>query len=154
MLVVEVINGNQLRVIHYTTNGEKESSPIGASNDILLAVSAASPFLGSAGEVKEEVIMVDFAKETYEKLEYRRGVAKHTGIDAIDRARTKLKEKEYSGFSNNCESFVNWAITENSQTNQGDRAGLAVGGVLTLGVLGVAAYGVFRLLSGRKNDND
>lgn len=153
MLVVEVVDGGRLRVIHYTTNADKESCASGI-NETVLAVTAACPALGSAGEVKEEVISVDLTKETYHKLDYPPGVALHTGIDAIIRARWKLKEKEYSGYSNNCESLVNWAITEKNQTNQGDTASRVVGGVLTVGVVGAIAYGIVSVLSGRKNNSD
>lgn len=152
MLVVKVVDSCHLRVIHYTTNDEKGTN---SSDGMVLAAAAACPsLLGSAGEVKEEVIEVDLAKDRHEMLEYPPGVALHTGEDAIDRARLKLKEKEYNGFSNNCESLVNWAITGKKQTNQGDTASQLAGGLLTVGVLGAIAFAVTAVLAGRKNNNN
>jgi hypothetical protein len=135
MLVVRVIDGHHLRVIHYTTNDEK--------NSIELGVAAVCPLLGSAGEVKEEDIAVDLSKENYHQLDYPPGVAVYTGMDVVDRARLKLKEKKYSGFSNNCESLVNWAITTKESTNQGDNA---AGALLVLAVLGTIASAVMFML--------
>ena len=71
---------------------------------------------------------------------------------AIARARSRLTEKDYSFFSNNCESLVNWALTGEDVTDQGNvlatGAGLAVG----VGVLGAVAYGLWSVFGGEKRE--
>ena len=146
MLVVQVIDGQHLRVIHYTNNND-----ISIPGKVVFL--AASPPLGSAGEIKEEEIYIDLTKATYHKLCYAPGVAIYTGIDVIYRARSKLKEKEYSGFSNNCESFANWAITGKNETNQGDTAALVVGGATTVAAVGAIGYLLYSIFSGKKRED-
>ncbi len=59
----------------------------------------------------------------------------------------KLGERQYNIFFNNCESFVNLAITE-KKSNQGD---LAMGIGITAAVVGAIAIGVFTLFFGGRN---
>ena len=132
MLVVCVIDSSRLIVIHYT--GELFSS--------------------SHVTVKEEEVEINLKKKTIHLLQYPKGVAMYTGMDAVDRARTKLKEEKYNILWNNCESFVNWAITDKNQTNQGDRAARVGGTVLGVAAVGAAAYGIWTAFKSPKNSKN
>ena len=136
MLVVEVIDSSHLIVIHY--NGGEEGFLTELFKDSRL----------SHGRVKEEVKEINLNEQTIQLLQYGEGVALYTGMDAVDRARTKLKEEKYNILWNNCESFVNWAITDKNQTNQGDRATVGVGIALGVAAVGVAAFGIWTVSQG------
>ncbi len=121
----------------------------GASKAALVPLASSGVSSGSpAGVVTEECIEVDLVKlanGNIQVLGYSVGVALYTGMDAVERAQTKLGEAKYNIFFNNCESFVNWAITDKAHTNQGDIA-LGAGIVLTVGVVGAAVAGLVGLL--------
>ena len=131
MLVVEVIDSSRLIVIHYT--GEL--------------------FKSSRATVVEEGIKINLTEKNIHKLQYKKGVARYTGMKAVDRARTKLKEEKYNIFWNNCESFVNWAITGENQTNQG-RAALVGGTLLGVAAVGAAVFGILTVFKGPKNSKN
>lgn len=148
MLVVAVIDETRLIVIHYTEGNDLG----GKASQSSIRLGASS---GSVGVVKEEIIDIDLAKANYQKLEYKDGgVVLYIGMDAVDRARERLGENKYDVFFNNCESFVNWAITGKNKTKQGED-GLVAGALLTVGVIGAAAaaavYGLYNVL--KKTDN-
>ena len=131
MLVIEVIDEYTVLVIHY-------SSPSGPEGKQLC----------DKGIVQEE--MVNFEAIGIELVSYRDNVQLYESGKAIARARSRLTEKDYSFFSNNCESFVNWALTGEDVTDQGNvlatGAGLAVG----VGVVGAVAYGLWSVFGGEK----
>ena len=134
MLVTEVFNdGRTLKVIHYT-----------AGNLMFFSVSSASRLSisrntnGNAGTVLEEdYIIYDVAK--LEVLTYTPpSKQRHSTDEAIERSRTRLGEMEYNVFFNNCESFVNWALTSNEKSSQGSRA---AAGTITMSILWGAVVG-------------
>ena len=139
MLVVQVIDSSRLIVIHYT----------GGAEGFLAELFRDSRF--SHGTIKEEEIEINLTEQTIHLLGYPEGDALYTGMDAVVRARTKLKEEKYNILWNNCESFVNWAITDKNQTNQGDRATVAtvvVGIALGVAAVGMAAFGIWTVSQG------
>ena len=146
MLVVEVIGPKTLMVIHYTVPGSEDYD--GDKDDKTSAVvsgaSASSPFIGSEkGIVKEENTTVDPTKDKVELLDYEQpGVAIYTGQEAIKRARGRVGETDYNVLNKNCESFVNWVITDHEETNQGElvkvvaAAATVVGGLVAISLAG------------------
>lgn len=157
MLVVEVIDKTHLVVIHYT--GRDDTDGNSGQATVSIGASSGSSSGLSVGEVKEEIIEIDLIGETYQKLEYKDGVALYTGKDAVNRARKRLSEAKYNVFFNNCESLINWAITGKNKTIQGEVAlaeaaiGTAVGVGVGVGVLGVIGYGIYSLIRGGENDD-
>lgn len=146
LLVVEVINSTELIVIHYTENEDHDG------DKVVKGASASSSLTGSKrGIVKEETTNEDPTEKKVELLEYAEpGVAIYTGQEAIERARGRVGETNYSLLKRNCESFVNWVITDREETNQGElgTAAAVVGGLaLGIGVLTAA-------LGGNKDDKD
>ena len=78
-----------------------------------------------------------------ELLEYKEpNVVKYNGKEAIIRARARVGDTSFSIFFKNCESFVNWAITGQEATNQGE---LAAAGLLAVGATAVAGIGLMTL---------
>lgn len=154
MLVVKVIETTTLMVIHYTVPGSEDYD--GDKDDKTSAVvsgaSASSPFIGSEkGIVKEENTPVDPTKDKVELLDYERpGVAIYTGQEAIKRARGRVGETDYNVLNKNCESFVNWVITDHEETNQGELGKFAVATTaLGAGLIAIALAG-----SKDKKDSD
>ncbi len=147
MLVVAVRDKSHLIVIHYTgENGSNMTDGVKAVTSNLSSVSY------EEGVVKEEEISLDVNKDTVELLEYPEGMAKYKGYAAIERGRDKISERKYNVFNNNCESLINWIITDNNQTNQGDIATAGVGVGLAVGVVAAAGYGLYKALSSSKSD--
>ena len=90
-----------------------------------------------------------------ELLEYVDDIVKHTGWDAVLRARQRLGEVKYNIYSNNCESFVNWVITEQQQSDQGDKAAVVTAVVgLSVAVIGAIGTGLWAVFSRKKNSNN
>lgn len=114
MIVVKVVNPHKLIVIHYNTEG-------GSRSEIFKAILAA---ISNTHYESAEIMEGEFECEgkIIELLQYLPGVALHTGEAAVDRARSRLRERRYSIFRNNCEYFVNWTITEISESDQVERA--------------------------------
>ena len=136
MLVVEVVSKTYIQVIHYRTAGKGKAV------------------------VCEEVIILDPPIETVEVITYSAKTDMYSAAEAISRARSKIGEEEYHLFNNNCESMVNWALTGEAISKQGDRAksvligvGIAAGIVIafaitTVGILkGVETGVLLRCLS-------
>ena len=129
MLVVEVVSGNQLKVIHYTGAEELEEALDGAASSASSSAVSSSFSLGSAGqmdgEVKEELLPIK--PNDIQLLKYRDpSTSMYCAVDAIDRARTRLGERRYSVVQNNCEHFVNWAKTGSAKSHQTRVGGMAV----------------------------
>lgn len=144
MLVVEVIDSKKLMVIHYTENDDHDG-------DKVVKGASASSSLTERGKVKEETTEVDPTGKKVELLEYAEpGVAIYTGQEAIKRARGRVGETNYSLLKRNCESFVNWVITDREETNQGELGRAAVVGGIALGIGAVLTAA----LGGNKDDKD
>ena len=154
MLVVAIHDRHHLTVIHYSVQEGRDSFdglPECCVN-FTLATTAKSAAMVSQpftlGVIKEEVITINLAVDEVELLTYDPGVAVNMGMEAVEQARTKLGEAKYNLFWNNCESFVNWAITEKKKSNQGE-AGMAAAGI-TVGVIGAIAVGIGAFFLGRQ----
>ena len=148
MMVVEVINTKRIQVIHYTgAAGKGEAAAV-----LVAAVSSTSH---DQSVIIEEKIDIDVGNATLELLRYAPGVAKHTGTKAIDRARSRLGEREYNVATNNCECFINWAITEKSESGQVDTVVKVAAGVgLAVGVAAVGGAILYGLFGGKKKQKD
>ena len=139
MLVIEVVDKNTVLVIHYT--GPEAGK---ASINLLAGTSI----------VKEEEC--DLRDGGFELVSYREDVCLYSTSKAIQRARSRVGEQKYSIFHNNCESLVNWALTNEDQTDQGTFAVAATGTAVGVGVLATAIYGVYKIFgsgSGEKEDH-
>uniref|UniRef100_A0A1X7SWJ0 LRAT domain-containing protein n=1 Tax=Amphimedon queenslandica TaxID=400682 RepID=A0A1X7SWJ0_AMPQE len=197
MMVVEVIDDQRLRVIHYTgpdnnprTSSDSSSAPspassfssggINSSSSSCVMYSAnensssacessscsgsggaacASSFSGSAtglAIVREEEITVDLNKSNVELVEYEDPkVVLYEGQEALERARSRTDEKDYSLLFKNCESLINWAITGKEETGQGQVA-IAAGAIVGIAVGAAALYIGWKLFTGddKKSKDD
>jgi hypothetical protein len=131
MLVIAVLDDVTLHVIHYT--GEVANA---AADSAVTSFSSFGSFGGGedvdceSGEgarggpgpaaVKEQRVKIQVRTEKVEVLEYpeQRDLSLFSPDEAIERARGRLGEKEYGVFKNNCECFVNWAVTGIATSNQ------------------------------------
>ena len=164
MLVVQVLNSDCLRVIHYTMNREGKGSLAwspGPSQNVAMGTGAvASASLGSPftlGEIREEIYPINLLVDNIELLEYVDDIVKHTGWNAVLRARQRLGETSYNLYSNNCESYVNWVILDQQQSDQGDKAAagtVAAGVVLSVAVIGAILTGVSAVFSGKNKKSN
>ena len=141
MLVVKVIGAKKLKVIHCTGyQNQNYSTSLAAESGVALALpSSFSVSLsdGIAAVIKEESVPLDPKERIVELLEYKKpNVVKYNGKEAIIRARTRVGDTSFNIFFKNCESFVNWAITGQEATNQGElaAAGLVAGGAAVAGI--------------------
>ena len=110
MLVVKPVSDTEVHVIHY---GEGDEGP-----KIRFTSPKKRPDMGLVKEELKkldpsEIILLTF-KTPQETL--------YPVDEAIDRARTRLGERRWALFTNNCEHFVNWALTGKSQSSQQDAA--------------------------------
>ena len=131
MLVVEVIDAEcgEIMVIHYTTPTKKS-------------------LLSGNNIVMEGVVQI---LEKIERVQYKDHVRVYSPRQAIRQARSRLDEQDYSVFFNNCESFVNWALTSQDITDQGTEAAV-VGAAVGVGVAAATVYGLWTLFSDSKKD--
>jgi len=132
MLVVKVVSKTRIKVIHYRTA------------DYGKAV------------VCEEEITLDPSSETVEVITYSGKTDTYSAAKAISRARSKVGEEEYHLFNNNCESMVNWALTGEAISKQGDRAKIVLTGVGIAAGIGIGfaiTVGILGALSGGKKKN-
>ena len=143
MLVVEVISKTHLRVIHYTAGDPNKVAGIpdsmqaaGVSSLGVAFKSGSGSFVQGVAMVIEEVVELDPTTETIEIITYSAKTCVYSADKAIERARKKLGEKAYHLFSNNCESVVNWALTGEAESKQGEFAKIALTGA------GGAAVGI------------
>ncbi len=149
MLVVRVMDDTTLQVIHYSGDSG------GASRGSVVVSSTVA-----SSEVLEGEVDVFPERQTVELLEYPEGVAlyMYTGHRAIRRARDKVGEQEYNFFINNCDSFVNWVITNKKVSGQGQKAAVGTGTTAAIGAL-LMGLGVASALGGigyalsKENDN-
>ena len=141
MLVLKVLDDNRLQVIHYSADGGISDLGMAASK-----TAASSGFCTSA-KLKEEPVDVNPKQEKVELLKYPEGVAIYTGQEAVERAKNNIEEqKKYNIFTNNCESFVNWVITDEMFSEQAQKVAVigvsgavgAGGGIGIGGVVGIA----------------
>ena len=112
--------------------------------------------MGDKGIVLEEEIPFDGIG--IELVSYRDNVQLYKSGKAIARARSRLNEKNYSVYFNNCESFVNWALTGENVTYQGKVAVAATGAGAGAGVgagvavAGAVAYGLWSVFGDKKRE--
>ena len=140
MLVIKVIDPyrNQVRVIHYASDGAVMAGKLGQDNQIL----------------EEDKIIT----EPIERVIYKDDVSMWDVQEGIKRARSRLDEASYKLFSNNCESLVNWALTGEDVTDQGRTAPVKIGVGATMGVgaaigIGALAIGVGALIAKLSSDD-
>ena len=128
MLVVEVIDAERcvIQFIHCTTR-----------------TSHTKALLSGTSIVMEEEIKI---LEKIERVQYKDHVRVCSPQNAIEQARSKLGEQKYNVFFNNCESFVNWALTSQDVTDQGTEAAV-VAAVVGMGVVAAGAYGLWNFFS-------
>ena len=140
MLVVKVVGAKMLKVIHCTGyQNQNYSTSLAAESGVASALSSfsVSPSDGIAAQIKEKSVPLDPKEQIVELLEYKEpNVVKYNGKEAIIRARARVGDTSFNIFFKNCESFVNWAITGQEATNQGELAavGLLAGGAAVAGI--------------------
>ena len=158
MLVVEVLSKTHLQVIHYTAGDPNKGIPdsmqaAGVSSLGVAFSSGSGSAVQAVAIVIEEEIKLDPTTEIVEIITYSAMTFVYPVEKAIDRARTKIGEQAYHLFNNNCESFVNWALTDEAESKQGDVAKIAMAGAGLAVLFGVGAaltVGVLRSLSGKR----
>ena len=130
MLVIAVINDDTVLVIHYTgevADAAADSAATsfssfgsfvgrGASEDVDCEGGEGARGGGSSA-VLEQKVKIHARREKVELLEYP-DIKLFSPDKAIERARSRLGEREYGLFKNNCECFVNWAVTGIATSNQ------------------------------------
>jgi hypothetical protein len=149
MLVVEVIDAEHVRVIHYTGSVDKpsDSKPDSSAGAIGAVGAAVSSRHYGFAEIVEGTVYLKI--ECVVLLRYPPGVAMYNGREAIERARSRLHEREYCLLSNNCEHFINWAIIDKRESDQIVTAGKGVAtGVAVVGVAVAAASLLAYFVSG------
>ena len=127
MLVVCVVNDTTIKVIHYTGDVRNAGDSFSSFGSAATENAAEDADAGRA-EIAEQNIVVDLKTEKLEVLDYAEGERVFSPSESIERARNRLQEKDYSLWSNNCECFVNWAITDRAVSNQVS-AGLTFAGI-------------------------
>ena len=138
MLVIKVIDPyrNQVRVIHYASAGAVMAGKLGKGNQIL--------------EVDKIIT------EPIERAVYKDDVSMWDAQEGVRRARSRKDETDYKLFSNNCESFVNWALTSVDVTDQGKTAPLkvAVGAAIGIGAVAAGVGALIGMLTSNDSDKD
>jgi len=137
MLVIKVIDPYRgiVHVIHYASPGAVMAGKLGKNNQIL----------------EEEKVI----SEPVERVVYKDDVFVLDAVKAIERARSRLDETDYKLFSNNCESFVNWALTSVDVTDQGKTAPLKIGVGAAIGVgLGAMVVGAVMGMFSSSKDSE
>ncbi len=164
MLVTEVIDETHLIVIHYS--GDMDDSVVDGLPDKtnkagecvkVVAAGMSSTDYGSA-EIIESVVEIT---QKIELLHYLDDEDVFTPQQAIKRARSRLKERKYNVFNNNCECLINWAYTGKDVSGQVDKA-MDVGAVFgaslvaagTAAAIGYGAYKLFGALSGQNKKSE
>ena len=144
MLVVQVVSKTSLEVIHYT----------GMDNALQAVSGAISSTKYGSSEIVQAVLDIDLTKERVDLLRYPSNEAHYLRMAAVKRAQKRLGENNYHLISNNCECFINWAITGKSDSDQVDTAvGVAVG-VGVAAAVGVGLAALFGAFSGEKKKED
>ena len=110
LLVVKVVNDEELQVIHYTEGDERPRF-----RDRFRW----PPRRPDLGKIAEEVCKINSADVTV--LSFKNHPEKlYSAEEAFERARKRLGENRYGLFVNNCEHFVNWALTGVEGSSQVD----------------------------------
>ena len=153
MLVVQVVSKTRIIVIHYTAEDSskgatmpKSAQETGVSGLGLMFSSGSGSSVQGVAAVIEEEITLDPTSDTVEVVRYNIETYVYPASKAIRRARSKIGEQEYHLFNNNCESMVNWALTGEAISKQGDNAkivltgigvaaGIGIGFAITVGIL-------------------
>ena len=118
MLVIEAHSHDSFKVIHYTSlveqgPGHKEQPRDDSSGrDVKDRRRALGAVVEETLTVKEEDL------KNMQVLGYPEGVRLFSVEESISRARSRLNEEEYNVITNNCESFVNWAVTGDAVSYQ------------------------------------
>ena len=151
-----MVHDSCLTVIHYTTGNEQDGKD---SLDGLLTAKAASTAASSGSvyalaAIREEMISFDLDEDHVELLEYSIGIALYTGKQAVKRARTRVGETAYNLFFNNCESFVNWAITGKGVSHQVQKAEAVTGTTTGVAMCMAIGYVLYTLFSGDKKKSE
>jgi len=108
--------------------------------------------LGKNNQILEEEKVIS---EPVERVVYKDDVFVLDAVKAIERARSRLDETDYKLFSNNCESFVNWALTSVDVTDQGKTAPLKIGVGAAIGVgLGAMVVGAVMGMFSSSKDSE
>lgn len=104
LLVVKVLSDTQVLVLNYTGPEISWKWP---------------PTLPVVGEVIEEVREIDNPKFPVSVLAFRDPPETlYTAEEAFERARTRLGERRWELFTNNCEHLVNWTLTGVARSSQ------------------------------------
>ena len=120
MIVAAVHNDREITVIHFS-GGREDTNATSEFRAEMVASSFSSK--GRGAEVRED--RITYSEEDISNLEvltYPEGVKLFKPEEAIRRARSRLGEGGYNVFFNNCESFVNWVLTNRRSSEQGDTA--------------------------------
>ncbi len=80
---------------------------------------AGSSCLLQSGPV-EEVSIESFTRGRPLKMR-RHGMSPFTGVEVVERARSRLAENRYDVLNNNCEHFCEWCARDSSTSRQVDR---------------------------------
>ena len=108
LLVVKVVSDEEVHVIHYSNGDEGPKIRF-----------QWPPTRPDMGLITEEVRRTNPAKVTV--LTFRDAPETvYTAEEAFERARTRLGEKRWELFTNNCEHLVNWALTGVARSSQHD----------------------------------
>lgn len=125
MLIVKVLDNTRVRVIHYNRRADKQGGNLPQSAQgvglVSLALSSSSgsgSLVSALAEVLEEEIVLDLTEMKVELIEYNMTCHVHEGMRAIERARSRIGEKDYSLLSNNCETFINWVKINTATSKQ------------------------------------
>ena len=108
MLVVQVVDKEWIQVIHYTNISKEATS---ASKPLCEVGAAISGVSWKSSAIIEELIMADVNQSNIELLKYFPGVSLYSNGEAVERARSRLHERSFNLYNNNCECLINWAYT-------------------------------------------
>ena len=140
MIVVEVIDSNHLKVLHYTSlEGDScaahESASIREDNI-------------DTSMIKPDDICLINHDDTKTKV--------YSGQEAVERARSRLGEKNYHIFKNNCECYCNWVKTDKSESPQAKTvvtAGVVTGAVAAVGAVATVAAVALKVITTTKDSS-
>ena len=131
-MVVQVISTTQISVIHYTGGEQLTENVDSGTESQASSFSSFSFSVGrqAPGEIKEEIVGVEPSE--IHILEYKQqSLNQYSVRDALSRARSRLGEQKYNVVTNNCEHFVNWAKTGESQSSQTQAGAQAIADGIT-----------------------
>ena len=109
----------------------------------------ASAVEGQGNQILEEDVSIT---EPIELVVYKVNIPMWDVQEGIRRARSRKGKTDYKLFSNNCKSFVNWALTGEDVTDQGTTAPIKIGVGAAIGVEAVV-FGVGALMGMFSSDD-